>query len=574
MAKVRAVVEGVLLTVVLGGCQADLGGAGQGDSPGNPRDLPGSGADEPVSIDDIETTDPDLLPDGVPLQSRVPRLSYDEFDRSVSDLLGMEVTPSVLFPDEQPNNGPYEDGGQRKVNERLLQEIVLTAEQLSLEAVENSSSYSEIVGCDPASESCRDEFIQQIVLRAYRRPASAEETQRFTELFDSGADLIQSGDAFRDGVQIVLETLLQSAKFLYRPEQGDGSSDEKGPLLDDYEIATRLAFLFWGRGPDQSLLDAASRGELSVDSTLEQQARRLADDARATDRVLDFHDRWLQMDGLAAAEKDPTVFPSFGPELAESMRAETRAFVADTVLTNDGAIIELLTSRRGAVDASLASLYGLSGQFGDTPSLVDFPPESGRKGLLTQAAFLSGHSSASTRTSPILRGVFILDRLLCQHIPPPPPGAEMQEPDTPPAGELVTTRQYFEWKTSMTSCAKCHNQINPAGFAFEHFDGIGAYRATEKEAPIQADGVITVGQSTIAFEDASQFIDELANLPRTRSCYAINWLSYAYGRDETAGDSRTLAIITQALSEGTFGVKDLLVAIAKGTAFSHLPPID
>jgi hypothetical protein len=248
------------------------------------------------------------------------------------------------------------------------------------------------------------------------------------------------------------------------------------------------------------------------------------------------------------------------------------AFVSDTVIANNGAIIELLTSPKGAVDSSLAELYGLPGTFGETPTVVEFPPEMGRKGLLTQAAFLTGHSSASTRTSPILRGVFILDRLLCQEIPPPPAGAEMKEPDTPPANELVTTRQYFEWKTSMTSCSTCHDQINPAGFAFENFDGIGAFRSTENGAPIETDGSIIVGDSTVAVEDAPQFIDELAALPRTRSCYAINWLNYAFGRQETASDSRTLAQVTQALADVPYGVKDLLVTLASGTAFSHLPP--
>lgn len=249
------------------------------------------------------------------------------------------------------------------------------------------------------------------------------------------------------------------------------------------------------------------------------------------------------------------------------------AFVEDTVVTNNGAIVELLTVPKGAVDAPLAALYGLPGTFGDTPTLVDFSPETGRRGLLTQAAFLTGHSSASTRTSPILRGVFLLNRLLCQDIPPPPPGAEMEEPDEPPESELLTTRQYFEWKTSMSSCANCHNQINPAGFAFENFDGIGAYRATENGAPIEPGGDVTVGDSTVAFDDAGQLIDEIAALARTRSCYAINWLNFAFGREEAAGDSRTLALVTQALANPPYGVKDLMVALASGSAFTHLPPL-
>jgi hypothetical protein len=527
----------------------------------------------PVDIDDIEDADPETLPDGVSAQSRVPRLSYSEYDKTVSDLLLTSVTPSQLFPAEQPNLGSYDDGGARGVSERLLQEIVLAAEQLAAEAVADPVRYRSLVGCEPTEAGCRDAFVQSFGRRAYRRPLTEVEASRFVVLFDQGVELIASGDAFRDGVELVLDATLQSAKFLYRAEQGDGEQDDAGTLLTDYEIATRLSYLFLGTTPDEELLAAAASGGLSTAPGIVEQATRLANDERVRDRVIDFHDRWFQMEGLRAAAKDPAIFPEFSPGLVGSMEAEMHAVVEEITLNRAGGIAELLTTPLGAVDASLASLYGLSGTYGESPTLVDFPFGSGRSGLLTQAAFLTGHSSASTRTSPILRGVFVLNRLLCQDVPPPPPGAEMQEPDTPPASELLTTRDYFAWKTSMDACAHCHNQINPVGFAFEDFDAIGGHRTTENGVSVDASGAITISGATLAYENGAEFSERLAELSRVRSCYAVNWLNYAFGREESAADSRTLARITAGLAESPFGARELLVALTTGAAFNHLPPL-
>lgn len=571
----RWIIGATALTAAVA-CEGDLQGdklnGDSNETPGGSVDGMGKGeADARPDLSNIETADPETLLDGVPVQSRVPRLSQAEYDRSVSDLLLAKLTPSDLFPAEQPNLGPYEDVGARGMSERLLQEIVAAAEELAEQAVGDEARYSAIVGCATQDNVCRDSFIQKFGRRAYRRPLTNEELARFQLLFDQGDELVQTGDAFRDGVQLVLEAVLQSAKFLYRPEQGSGDADEVGETLSDFEIATRLSYLFWGTGPDEELLEAALAGQLSTDEGVAIQALRLADDPRMRERVLDFHDRWLQMEGLVAAAKDPTVYPDFGPELAGSMHDEMHAFVEEVTLTRQGGIVQLLNTAEGAVDASLASLYGLPGTFSEQHMMAPFPPESGRRGLLTQAAFLTGHSSASTRTSPILRGVFVLNRLLCQGVPPPPAGAEMEEPDTPPAEELVTTRQYFTWKTSMAACATCHNAINPTGFAFENFDGIGAHRTTENGAPVDAAGSTTVGGTTFSYENAAEFSEELSALSRTRSCYAINWLSYAYGREETAGDSRTLGRITAGLASSPYGARDLLMTLTRGAAFTHLP---
>ncbi|HLV23093.1 MAG TPA: DUF1592 domain-containing protein [Polyangiaceae bacterium] len=527
-----------------------------------------------VPIDVVTGTDVDRLPDGVPASSRVLRLSYAEYDRTLSDLLYLPVAASLNFPEELPNLGPYENHAERTVNERLYNELTHNAEVLAERVVTDAAAYQKVVVCAPSTPECRDQFIEGFGLRAFRRPLSASERTRYRSLFDEAAELVASGDPFRDGVRLVLEAMLQSPHLLYRIEVGSGMADGHGLLLSQHEIATRLSYLLHGAPPDAELLAAASENRLSTPAGIAEQGRRLAAKAEFGERVLDFHRRWMQLDELESLAKDAQTYPEFSPELVASMRAEALAFIEDVTLSQHGTVADLLTAPVGFVDARLASVYGLPVAPSDDLVRVEHAASSERLGLFTQAAFLSGHSSSSLGTSPILRGVFLLRRVACEDIPDPPPGAQMQEPDSPPAAELRTTRDYFSWKTSMPACAGCHLRINPAGFAFERFDGIGRLRSEENGAPIDATGTLELGQNMpMEFQGARELLQTLSTLDQVRACYAKNWLQYAYGRRETQQDLRTLGILARDLSAADFGVADLLIAMTARPAFSHLPAI-
>jgi hypothetical protein len=528
----------------------------------------GSGG-PPVEAIDV---DPSTAADGVPVASRVLRLGYADYDRTLTDLLDQTVKVSVNFPAEQPNLGPYEDLTARRVSEPLQNEFARTAETLAAQLVGNSTAFDRVVGCTTASAQCRDSFVDTFGQRAFRRPLTESEKTRYRALFDRGPELVQSGDALKDGVRLVVEAMLQSPKFLYRVEAGRGSSDAQGVLLTDYEIATRLSYLFWGSLPDTELFQAAASGKLTTLAGVADQAKRLAASPRVVERVLDFHERWMQLEDLRTVSKDETKFPLFSPDLVTAMAEETRRFVEEVTLTRDGAVRALLTAPIGFVNDDLARVYGLDGTFGPELRRVEFDSSVERLGLLTQAAFLSSHSSASNRTSPILRGVFVLRRLTCQDIPPPPPGAEMQEPAQPSAQPLRTTREYFAWKTSMAQCAGCHHGlINPVGFAFEKFDAIGQFRSVESDTPVDASGKLNLADGELVFDGARQLVTKLAELSRVRACYAKNWLQYGYSRGETALDLRTLATVTKELARDDYGVRDLMVTLTQSAAFSHLP---
>ncbi|MES1185396.1 MAG: DUF1592 domain-containing protein [Myxococcales bacterium] len=499
------------------------------------------------------------------------RLSYDEYDRALKDLLGLPVDESVNFPAEQASLGPYVGYADMRVGERLYGEFERSATSLAERVVGSPQAFATVVGCEPSAAGCRDQFIDGFGLRAFRRPLSSAEQTRYRAIFDRGAELVASGDAFRDGVQVTLQALLQSPKLLYRIETGDGSVDASGARLTGFEIATRLSFMLAGTTPDAALLAAARDGGLGTADGIALQARRLAAAPGFDDRVVSFHERWMQLDELASLTKDATTFPNFSPELVDSMRGEALRFVKAVTLEGSGAVSGLLTSPFGFADQNLSKLYGLTGTFGSELVRVDHAPESGRLGLFTQGAFLAGHSSSSSGTSPILRGVFLLRRVACATIPDPPPGAAMQQPATQPAMELRTTRDYFTWKTSMAACAGCHSMINPVGFAFERFDGLGQWRDNERGAPLDTTGALHLGSDDLSFSDASGLLQALSKEPQVQACYAKNWLQFAYGRRDDAADSRALGLAAQRLQAGNFSIRDLAVALTERPAFNHLP---
>ncbi len=526
---------------------------------------------DPPDVDDIDGVDPNMLPDGVQGTTQLPRLTHRQYARAVSKLLQIEVDPTTDFPSEAPTLDGYFEASVLRVTERLYLDYRRTAESLAEQLVNTPSAYERFVGCATSDSGCQDQFLSSMLLRAYRRPATAEELSRYGTLFEAGNELVASGDAFRDGVQVVVEAVLQSPHFLYRVERGEGDAAIPTPLTQ-FETATRLAFLLTDSAPDDGLLAEASAARLMTTEELVTQARRLMQTPEFGEKVRDFHSRWLQLEGVLGASKDSNSFPEFSLEVARAMQEETLRYVEEATLNQNGAVSLLLTGSYSFVNDQLASIYGLSGSFSRDFQRVDFPADAGRAGILTQLSFLTGHSSSSTTTSPILRGVYVLRRILCQEIEDPPPGAEGVEPPAP-AVAPVTTRDFFTWKTSMVACTGCHSSINPVGFAFEGFDALGRARETENGAPIDSTGTLTLGDSSLNFADASQLVSQIATGKEVRACYAKHWLRYSHGRTESDLDLRTLALIHRALEAPTFGVRELIEQLVQSAAFSHVKRI-
>ena len=336
--------------------------------------------------------------------------------------------------------------------------------------------------CNPAGaeDACADQFIKTFGKRAFRRPLGPEDIAGLTAVYKPGA----AEGGFASGIELVISTILQSPSFVYRVELGQKQGSIAGAVkLTPYEVASRLSYFIWGTMPDQALFEAADAGKLGNAEGIAAQVERMMKDPRARSTLVAFNQRLFGTDIIDDASKDPMVYPQFNEELKASMKAEFRAFVEDALFDGDGRLETLLTSRTTFVDAALAALYGVPAPGGAGLQKVQLDGTQ-RAGLLTSVGLLTAHTLSDT-SAPIIRGKFIRERLLCTELAEPPPGLEVMAP-TPKPGS--TTRQLLEQHATDPSCTACHDLMDPIGFGYGNFDGIGRWRTTEEGKAIDSSG--------------------------------------------------------------------------------------
>lgn len=501
-----------------------------------------SGPSEPLAV---RVHDGVKVPvDGCGSGSSAPqlrRLTREEYDHTVRDLLGDTTSPANVFvPDEE--RGGYRVG--LNMSPALFAQYVSAAERLAADA-------TPLAGCDPVDRECAAAFIASFGRRAYRRPLAESEVESLLGVFDATAARATPSA----GLEVVIATILQSPHFLYRIER------TRSGRLAPYEIASSLSYFLWQSMPDDALLDAAADGELDTDDGVALEARRLLDDPRADDAIASFHEQWLEIGELPAAERDPDRFPAFSMELALSMLDETRRFAIDTV-RNDGRLTTLLRSRRSFVDAPLAELYGIDAPaepFGE----VELGPE--RLGILTHASVLAAHAH-SDQTSPVRRGAFVRARVLCQDVPPPPDDRPLM---VPPAGSAATARERLALHRTDPVCASCHTLMDPIGLGLENYDAIGRYRTEEGGVPIDASGEVTASADADGeFLGAVELAERLSSSRAVSDCYATQWYRFAMGRRDVAPERCVLDDVADRFAE-TGDIRELLVDIATSHSFLH-----
>lgn len=515
--------------------------------------------------------DPGTLENGVPYGTRLRRLTHAEYERSVVDLLGVGQGSSDEFLDDPSFAGFDNNVDGLRVSGRLGRDYRRAAEALAREVAGSDELIARLVPCDEASVACATEFVTSFGLTAFRRPLREAEVARYVALFVEAPTLAQGGDALADGVALVVESMLQSPNFLYRSELSAEEDSDGFIPLNDYEIASRLSYMLTASTPDAELLHAAAAGELSAPDSIRAQAERLASSAAIRAPVLDFHEQWLDLAANSELSKDTELFPDFSPDLAADYTEEVRRFVRHVALDEERGLASLLSAPYAFVNQRTAPFYGLDAEdFSDDFSLVEF--DSGeRAGLLTQLGFLSAHAYTAD-TSPIHRGVFILRRILCEEISDPPGGIDLTLPET--TDDIVTTRDQVEAHTAPPACASCHSLINPIGFAFEGFDAVGATRDRDNGAPLNTAGSVELDSGSLEFTGAPDLIRQMAESTAARSCYAKQWLRYAYARSEAVSDDRTLAALGERLADDTYSVRQLLVDLTEPRAFTHRAPTE
>lgn len=538
---------GLLVFALPSGCKGNIGEAGGSDGAGQG----GSGSTDPG---------------GIPVASRIPRLSHTQYDNTIQDLFNApQLTPSSALP-------PAAVGS---LDERAWTGYKESATALAKQAVSTPAILDAILPCAPAGDeaACAKSFIQDFGLRAFRRPLSDKEVATFEGLFARRAELTAGGQ-FNDGVELLLEAFLQSPSFLTRAELSTQVSKDKIPL-NSYEVASRLSYTLTNSMPDRELLDAAAADRLTTAEGIRAQAERLLKLPRARAAVQNFHEHWLQMQGSEGSRwtdfvRDEALYPDFSPETLPYLKQETLRFIDYIVFEKQGGYQALLTDNTGFVNNRTAPLYGLNAaDFGADLTQTPLDPTQ-RSGLLTRVGFLASHAQV-VRTSPILRGALIQKHILCRSIGTPPPGAEMT-PLPAVTKDVVTTRQRVALQTSPEECNFCHKIINPTGFAFEHYNAVGAWQTQDTGVDVDATGTALIGTREVPYAGGVEFSALVSTAPEAHRCYAKNWVEFAYGRRAKGSDTQIIASLGQKLNTPSYSILQLLLDLVQTETFRSRAP--
>ncbi|HEY0706197.1 MAG TPA: DUF1592 domain-containing protein [Polyangia bacterium] len=540
-----------------GGMTAPNGGAtsGGGNNPsGNNPSGNNTGAPPPVSSACLAASARPSV--GV---SPLRRLTRTQYNHTVRDLLGLQGDHAAsLGLDEKV--GHFYSNVNNPVSELAVEQYMTAADALATRAV--STNLATLVPCDAAADpaGCGAKFVDSFGQRAFRRPLLNEEKTAMLALFEAG----RKDENFEGGVRRVVAAMLQSPQFLYHIELGAPTGGAEVVGLDSFKVGARLSYFLWDSMPDAELLRAAGANELTAPVAIRKQAERMLNDARAAETIANFHKQWLGTDMLPILEKDAKIYPAFTPALRDSMINEGGRFADHVLRAGDGQLETLFTAPLAFVDEPLAKLYGVSLPAGHDPSKPVKLDPSKRAGILTQAGLLAAHAHAD-QSSPIRRGKLVRENLFCQTLAPPPPDADITPPEPDPK---ASTRSRFEMHRADPQCKSCHALIDPLGFGFENYDGIGAYRDQEAGAAVDARGEIVGTDVDGPFNGVGELSRKLASSPTVRACVASHWFNYALGRVAGDADKCAMEAVTAAFAK-TNNLRDLILALVTSDAFRY-----
>jgi mono/diheme cytochrome c family protein len=435
--------------------------------------------------------------------------------------------------------------------------------------VSKTFSRALIFVCDPQSKeesSCAKEITANFARRAFRRPVTADEVARLLKFYEAGR---QGGGSFDQGIERIVAAVLASPKFLYRSvssepiEAGRGTVPNTESALTDLELASRLSFFLWNTGPDDELLNLGEAGGLSRPGEMEKQVRRMLTDPKASSLVTNFAMKWLNLDGLDSVKPDPVLFPGFNDQLRRDFSTEAQAFIS-SILLEDRSVVDLLTADDTFLNERLARHYGIPGVAGPQFRRVALA-EKERWGLLGKAA-VQLRTSYGDRTSPVLRGAWVLDKLLGTPPTPPPPDTATdlsQKAGEPPK----TVRARLEQHRAKVSCRQCHGVIDPIGLALENFDAIGVWRTMDHQAnsPIDASTVLPNG---VAIDGVVELRAQLAERPATFvTALTEKLMMYAINRKLEYFDMPQVRTIVRGAAKNDYTLSSIVSGIVNSDSF-------
>lgn len=512
------------------------------------------------AADEIDRKRPD------PGRPVVRRLTPGEYNRTVRDLLGVDadIAGAVGFPDDTVGESFDNLAAALNFSDTLTEKYFAAAEMV-IERLyafpakgpkpkpgELPPLLAKLVTPNDAKGT-----IAELMRRAYRRPVEAKEVERVLSLFDKSA---KAGAKFEDALKPVFKAVLVSPNFLLRVER-DRAKEDGAYRVSDYELATRLSYFLWSSMPDAELFTLAEKGELSKPAVFDAQVRRMLSDPKAKALTDTFAEQWLHLKKLPEARPSTEFFPTFTPKLRQAMGDEVRSFF-DALRTENGPITDLLDADYTYVNADLARHYAIANVSGAEFRKVTLS-DPNRGGLLGMSAVLA-LTSHTNRTSPTLRGKYVLDVILGTPPPPPPPGVSaIDEAKTPK--ELKTFRDKLAAHATQSACAGCHAKIDPLGFGLENFDAIGRWRPSGRD--VDASGKLPTGEAFNGPKELKAVL--LKKKPRFVENVTEKMLVFALGRELQAADAVAVKVIAADLEKDGYRFQTLVLGVAKSFPFQH-----
>ncbi len=531
-----------------------------GDAPGTPSPLSFTGTGEPGSIDWEQYM---LYQASEGLEVRVP---VQAGPRQVSvSFVRQQIEPEGIPQPRQGGRLPANSEAYLAYQKVHAVEIAGPFDTVS--NAEDSPSQQRIFSCRPEQQAeenaCATDILSRLAHQAYRRPINDSDRELLLEFFNRGREM---GSSFDAGIQFALEFMLSDPDFLIRRYK---DPVQLGPNetfnLSDLELASRLAFFLWSSAPDEILLDLAEQNRLSDPQIYQQQVQRMLADSRGVETLVeDFAAQWLNLRRLDEVQINTVLFPEYDMSLIEAFAKESQMFVAETIKT-DASVMELLGANYSFMNERLATHYGVDGIYGSRFRKAILPNTDQRGGLLSQGALLTV-TSYPGRTSPVLRGKWLLDNILGTPPPPPPPNVPIL-PDAE-AGEMPTSiRERLARHRADPICSTCHTVIDPLGFALENFDVIGAWREFDEVGnPVDAAGNYPGGVEFSGFADLRDWM--LDRPDRFAHTLTEKLMTYALGRRVEYYDQPTIREIVRQAADRDYSWSSLILGIVQSPAFT------
>jgi Protein of unknown function (DUF1592)/Protein of unknown function (DUF1588)/Protein of unknown function (DUF1595)/Protein of unknown function (DUF1585)/Protein of unknown function (DUF1587)/Planctomycete cytochrome C len=522
--------------------------------------------------------------------SVVRRLDRSEYNRTIHDLLGIEFdAASAVGMTDEPTGGFDNLAEALNLPPALMEKYFAAADKVLDRFAGRDDQGKPLPPNDPTAKKAEQarktvffvasgaglskhnaarQILTRFLHRAYRRPVADDEVERYLALFDRADG---RGESFEDSMRLPLKAVLVSPNFLYRIETDRApAGSAEAYRVDDHELAVRLAYFLWSTMPDDELSALADQGKLADPEVLHQQVARMLKNPKARALTDNFGAEWMQLRKLDDARPSTEFFPTFNQQLRQAMHEEASTFF-DKLREGDRPILDLLDADYTYVNEDLAKHYGIPGVQGKEMRRVVLPPDAHRGGLLGMGAILA-LTSHTSRTSPTMRGKWVLEVVFGTPPAPPPPNVGAINDHQDKGKEPKTFRELLAQHAREPACAGCHAKIDPLGFALENFDAVGRWRETANDRPVDASGRLPSGEQFTGVQELKQVV--LRHRDQFVRNLAEQMLTYALGRELKDCDDGAVSAITANLRKNDQRFSALVTGVVDSFAFQHRRNLD